>query len=54
MQDRDVERVVVTTQDGKLVGVVLREDAERHLTEGTERVWESCDGCPGTWRTRAA
>ena len=54
MQDRHVEQVVVTTQDGKLVGVVLREDAERLLAEGEEAVWEDCDGCPGTWRTRAA
>jgi CBS domain-containing protein len=31
MQKRNVSSIVVTTSDGELVGVLFREDAERHL-----------------------
>jgi CBS domain-containing protein len=33
MHDRKVGSVVVTTSDGELLGVLFREDADRHLAE---------------------
>jgi CBS domain-containing protein len=34
MRDRDLTRVLITTSDGRLVGLLLREDAERALADG--------------------
>ncbi len=43
--------VTVTTPQGTLIGVVLREDAQRLVTgEPPKQVWIDCDGCPGQWR----
>ena len=50
MSKRDTKLVVVTTPQGNLVGVVLREEAERLLTgEPAEQIWRDCEGCPGQW-----
>ncbi len=50
MTTRDTKLVIVTTPQGHLIGVLLREDAERLLTgERPEQVWQDCDGCPGQW-----
>ncbi|MFQ5948417.1 MAG: CBS domain-containing protein [Acidimicrobiia bacterium] len=54
LRQRNVDNVVVTTVDGKLVGVVFREDVER-LEEASRRAfWQECEGCPGTWRVQAS
>ncbi|MFV2038670.1 MAG: CBS domain-containing protein [Acidimicrobiales bacterium] len=51
MQKRGTKLVVVATPQGGLVGVLLREDAERLLTgEAPEQIWQECEGCPGQWK----
>jgi hypothetical protein len=50
MSKRDTKLVVVTTPQGNLIGVVLREEADRLLTgEPAEQIWRDCEGCPGQW-----
>ncbi|GMQ86114.1 MAG: hypothetical protein BMS9Abin07_1687 [Acidimicrobiia bacterium] len=50
MSKRDTKLVVVTTPQGYLIGVLLREEAERLLTgEAPEQIWRDCEGCPGQW-----
>ncbi len=54
MADRTTNLVVVTTPQGQLLGVLLREEAERLLSgELPEQIWQDCDGCPGQWRVVA-
>lgn len=51
MQKRDTKMVTVTTPQGHLIGVLIREEAEQLLSGGTpEQIWADCDGCPGQWR----
>lgn len=50
MSKRPTKLVVVTTPQGQLFGVLLREEAERLLTgERPEQIWRECEGCPGQW-----
>jgi hypothetical protein len=50
MGDRGTKLVVVTNAQGELVGVLLRQDAERIISgEPPEEVWRNCEGCPGRW-----
>ena len=50
MSKRDTKLVVVTAPQGNLIGVVLREEADRLLTgEPAEQIWRDCEGCPGQW-----
>jgi hypothetical protein len=51
MDRRPTPLVTVTTPQGALLGVVLRDDAHRLLEgEPPEMVWAECEGCPGQWR----
>lgn len=51
MDRRPTNLVVVATPQGDLLGVVLREDAQRLLQgEPPEMIWAECEGCPGQWR----
>lgn len=51
MDRRPTPLVVVTTPQGGLLGVVLRNDGHRLLSgEPPEMVWAECAGCPGQWR----
>jgi hypothetical protein len=51
MNKRPTGMVVVATAQGGLLGVVLREEAQRLLQgEPPEMIWAECDGCPGQWR----
>ena len=51
MRKRGVRRVLVTTPEGKLIGILREEDAERLLTDpGVVEVWQDCEGCPGQWK----
>ena len=51
MDRRPTPLIVVATPQGGLLGVVLREDAQRLLDgEPPEMVWVECEGCPGQWR----
>lgn len=55
MDRRPTPIVIVTTPQGGLLGVVLREDAHRLLSgEPPEMVWAECEGCPGQWRPKGA
>ncbi len=50
MDRRPTPLVIVTTPQGGLLGVVLREDAHRLLSgEPPDMVWADCAGCPGQW-----
>jgi hypothetical protein len=50
MAKRPTKLVVVTTPQGFLIGVLLREEAERLLSgERPELIWRDCEGCPGQW-----
>lgn len=53
MDRRPTPLVVVTTAQGNLLGVVLRDAARRILDgEPPEMVWAECEGCPGQWKPR--
>jgi hypothetical protein len=53
MDRRPTPLVVVTTAQGNLLGVVLRDEARRLLDgEPPEMVWAECEGCPGQWKPR--
>jgi hypothetical protein len=42
--------VLVTTPQGHLLGVLVRDEAKRLLAgEPPQQIWRSCDGCPGLW-----
>lgn len=54
MDRRPTPLIIVATPQGGLLGVVLREDAQRLLDgEPPEMVWTECEGCPGQWRPAA-
>ena len=50
MSKRPTNLVIVTTPQGQVVGVLLRDEAERLVAgEPPQRIWRDCEGCPGTW-----
>jgi hypothetical protein len=50
MDRRNAPHVLVTTAQGHLVGIMLRDEAKRLLAGVTpEQLWRDCDGCPGRW-----
>lgn len=52
LTDRDISQALVTTAQGELMGVVVREEAGRLLAGDTpEQIWQDCEGCPGRWTT---
>ena len=54
MDRRPTPLIIVATPQGGLLGVVLREDAQRLLDgEPPEMVWTECEGCPGQWKPAA-
>jgi len=49
---RDIPHVLVTTPQGKLLGVLVRDEAKRLLAgDPPEQIWADCDCCPGRWTT---
>ena len=51
VRERGVGRVLVTSPEGELLGMLRDEDAEQLLTEpGVVEVWSECEGCPGQWK----
>jgi CBS domain-containing protein len=38
LQKKDLERILVTTADGQLIGMLYRRDAERMLSEATDEI----------------
>jgi hypothetical protein len=50
MQQRDAPNVIVTTPQGKLLGILLRDEAERLLAgDPPHQIWRDCECCPGRW-----
>lgn len=50
LQERDAHSVIVTTPQGRLLGILLRDEAGRLLAgEAPERIWRDCECCPGRW-----
>lgn len=53
MRQRGASHVIVTTPQGKLLGVVLRHEAERLLAgDPPQHIWKDCECCPGRWTSR--
>jgi len=50
MHHKNAPHVTVTNPQGELLGLLLRDDADRVLAgEPRERIWRDCDCCPGQW-----
>jgi len=50
MHARKASHVIVTTPQGRLIGVLIREEADRLLAgEPPSQIWRDCKGCPGRW-----
>jgi CBS-domain-containing membrane protein len=50
MHNRNAPHVLVTTPPGKLIGILLRDEADRLLAgEPPHRIWQDCECCPGRW-----
>ena len=54
MQQANAPNVIVTTPQGELLGILLKDEAGRLLAgEPPERIWKDCDCCPGRWTSSA-
>jgi CBS domain-containing protein len=52
MHRRNAPNVIVTTPQGRLIGILVRDEADRLLAgEPPQRIWRDCDCCPGRWAT---
>lgn len=50
MSKRGTKLVAVTTPQGALLGVLIREEGERFIAgEPPQQIWRGCEGCPGRW-----
>jgi hypothetical protein len=50
MHTRNAPNVIVTTPQGVLLGVVVRDEADRLLSgESPAQIWQDCECCPGRW-----
>lgn len=50
LSQRDISCALVTTAQGKLMGVVVREEGARLLAgHAAEQIWQDCECCPGRW-----
>lgn len=55
MEERNAPHVIVSTPQGKLVGILIRHEAARLLAgDPPQQIWRDCDGCPGRWTASAA
>jgi hypothetical protein len=55
MRRKETESVLVSDPEGRIIGVLHREDGEAFLSgEEVETKFESCNNCPGWWRYRMA
>lgn len=51
MKKRGTRLVIVSDPQGRLIGIVLIDDARRLSSgESPVRVWQGREGCPGRWR----
>jgi len=52
MHERNAPHVLVTTAQGTLIGILLREEADRLIAGKTpSKIWQDCECCPGRWTT---
>lgn len=50
LRKRNAPNVIVTTPQGGLLGILLRDEGGRLLAgEAPERIWRDCECCPGRW-----
>ncbi len=52
MEKRDVESVLVTDAEGRLIGVMTLESGRAILAGDVQSSFEKCESCPGWWRHR--
>ena len=53
MRTRNAPHVIVTTPQGILIGILIREEADRLLAgDPPEQIWRDCECCPGRWTTK--
>jgi CBS domain-containing protein len=52
MERRNAPHVLVTTPQGRLIGILFQGEARRLLDgEPPPQIWRECEGCPGRWAT---
>lgn len=52
LTQQDISHALVTTAQGELMGVVVRDEARRLLAgDSPEQIWQDCECCPGRWTT---
>lgn len=52
LSQRDIPHVLVTSPQGTLLGLLVRDEAKRLLAGDTpEQIWADCECCPGRWTT---
>lgn len=50
MHARNAPHVIVTTPQGVLIGILIRDEADRLLAgDPPEQIWRDCECCPGLW-----
>lgn len=54
MESKDVESVIVTDAEGRLIGVITLESGQATLAGDVRSSFEECESCPGWWRHRLA
>lgn len=52
MERKDVESVLVTDAEGRLIGVMTLESGRAILAGDVQSSFEECESCPGWWRHR--
>lgn len=52
MHERNAPHILVTTPQGTLIGILVRDEADRFLAgEPPQKIWRDCECCPGSWTT---
>lgn len=52
MHERNAPHILVTTAQGTLIGILVRDEADRLLAgEPPRKIWRDCECCPGGWTT---
>ena len=50
MHEHNAAHVLVTTAQGTLIGILLRDEADRLIAgEPPRKIWQDCECCPGRW-----
>lgn len=50
MKERNVPNVIATTPQGRLLGLLIRDEADRLLAgDPPQQIWRDCECCPGGW-----